>query len=209
MKVIPQIQQLKNFINGLELKFTRYDNLTNVISSIGPERIAFCRNKLVNLTYQLPSDYILHVDLDLFATDIPAFLSNFYYHTDDWSVMTATSRAGYYDLWALRTLSDSVLNFDVWRRVRYLERSNPRYCRRSIFSEIIGNHQKHIPAERGLVEVRSAFNGAGLYKSNVTRECLYSGKGTVCEHVSFHLCIRDKHQGRIFINPEFILDSAN
>jgi len=120
--------------------------------------------------------------------------------------MTATSNDAYYDIWALRTLSDSVMNYDVWHRIWAIQ-GNGTFCSDSVVNQLVGNHQKHIPIERGLIEVRSAFNGAGLYRTKMAYGCLYSGKGTVCEHVSFHLCIRDKHQGRIFINPEFIIDS--
>ena len=174
--------------------------------SMRTERIAFCRNRLMNLTYEIESDYILHVDLDVFRTDVSSFISNFRYHTDDWAAMTVTSNDVYYDIWALRTLSDSILNFDVWHRVWAIE-GNGTFCSDSVVEQLIRNHQKHIPIERGLIEVRSAFNGGGLYRTKMTYGCQYSGADTTCEHVSFHLCIRDKHQGRIFINPEFILDT--
>jgi len=42
-----------------------------------PERIAVCRNRLMNLTYEIESDYILHVDMDIFRTDVSSFISNF------------------------------------------------------------------------------------------------------------------------------------
>jgi hypothetical protein len=106
------------------------------------ERIAFCRNKLLNMAHEITSDYILIVDLDIFSTDISSFVSNFRYNTDHWSVMTAASSGLYYDIWALRTLSDSNLNFYVWHRVDDLLRSNISYCPSSIIHQIIWNHQK-------------------------------------------------------------------
>jgi hypothetical protein len=182
----------------------RYGNLLKAYPDRS-ERIAFCRNKLLNISHELTADYLLAVDLDMFGTEISAFLSNFRYNTDDWSAMTASAYSAYYDIWALRTLSDSNMNFDVWHRVWDIGRSGKRYCFSSVVDQIIGNHQKGIPAERGLIEVRSAFGGAGLYKANVTYGCKYSGANATCEHVPFHLCIREKHQARIFINPEFQL----
>ncbi|CAF1651617.1 unnamed protein product [Adineta ricciae] len=134
---------------------------------------------------------------------ISSFLTNFQYDPNQWSVMTATTNDKYYDIWALRTLSDSVMNYDVWHQVWKLEGSSEHYCSQSIIDQIIGIHTKHIPIERGLIEVRSAFGGAALYKTNSTFECKYNGKGFTCEHIQFHLCIREKHQGRIFINPAF------
>ncbi|CAF1125178.1 unnamed protein product [Adineta steineri] len=167
------------------------------------ERLAHCRNELMDKAHLLPADYIFVVDLDRFSTTVPSFLSNFQYDTNQWSVMTATSHDTYYDIWALRTLSDSVMNYDVWHRMLDLEIPLNNYCHQSIFNGIIGIHQKRIPIEHGLIEVRSAFNGAGLYKVNSTYNCKYDGRRFTCEHVSFHLCIREKNQARIFINPEF------
>jgi hypothetical protein len=176
------------------------------ISQIYPkrtERIAFCRNKLLDISHKITADYLLIVDLDLFASSIPAFISNFRYHRDDWSVMTANGGL-YNDIWALRTLSDSVLNYDVWHRVWDIDRKEKQYCLDSVIDQIVGNHQKPIPIEHNIIEVRSAFNGAGLYRANLTYGCQYSGVNT-CEHVPFHLCMREKNGARIFINPAFSL----
>ncbi|CAF3786324.1 unnamed protein product [Adineta steineri] len=167
------------------------------------DRLAFCRNKLLNKARDFKADYILVTDLDTFSTTVSSFLSNFRYNIDDWSVMTASSSSSYYDIWALRTLSDSVMNYDVWHRVWDLQRSSKNYCSETVIDLIIGIHQKHIPVEYGLLEVRSAFGGAGLYKVNSTYGCEYNGAKITCEHVPFHLCIREKNQGRIFINSEF------
>jgi hypothetical protein len=181
-----------------------YGNLSNPYP-YHTDRIAFCRNKLLNLAHEITADYFLIVDVDIFATDTSSFLSNFRYNTDDWSVMTASSRSIYYDIWALRTLSDSNMNFDVWHRVWDLTRDNKTYCPDTLSGPIINYHQQRIPPERGLIEVRSAFGGAGLYKANVTYGCQYSGANATCEHVPFHLCIREKNQARIFINPLFLI----
>ncbi|CAF1527748.1 unnamed protein product [Adineta ricciae] len=169
------------------------------------ERLAYCRNTLFEKVYNLTVDYFLIVDFDRFSTTVASFLTNFQYDTDDWSVMTASTADAYYDIWALRTLSDTIVNYDVWHRVWDLEVSPNNYCRQSVTEQIIGIHNKRIPIERGLIEVRSAFGGAGLYKANVTRKCQYNGKGPTCEHVPFHLCIRKTYQGRIFINPAFLV----
>jgi hypothetical protein len=190
-------------------KWPRAQVYTYGISKSYPDRtdrIAFCRNKLLDIAHEITSDYILIVDLDIFATKLSAFLSNFRYNTDDWSVMTASSSGSYYDIWALRTLSDSSLNFDVWHRILDLSGYNKSYCYKSLIDQIIGDNQKQIPIDHSLIEVRSAFNGAGLYKTNVTYGCKYSGANSTCEHVPFHLCIREKNQARIFINPTFLLN---
>ncbi|CAF1414528.1 unnamed protein product [Adineta steineri] len=172
------------------------------------DRLAYCRNMLMDKAHLLLPNYIFIVDLDRFSTTVSSFLSNFQYDTNQWSVMTATSHDTYYDIWALRTLSDSVMNYDVWHRVSDLETPLNNYCHASVYDGIVRIHIKRIPIEHGLIEVRSAFNGAGLYKANSTYKCKYDGGGYTCEHVPFHLCIREKNQARIFINPEFQVSSV-
>ena len=85
-----------------------YGNLLKFIRD-RTERIAFCRNKLLEKARELKADYMLILDIDIFATNVSSFLTNFDYDTDDWSVMTANLIEPYYDIWALRTLSDSIL----------------------------------------------------------------------------------------------------
>ncbi|CAF1283736.1 unnamed protein product [Adineta ricciae] len=131
------------------------------------DRLALCRNTLLTKAYNYTPDYILATDVDMFSTTVPSFLSNFYYNRDDWSVMTASITGGYYDIWALRTLSDNVMNYDVWHRIWHLQNIQGKYCNHNFVDLVIGTHQKQIPIERDLIEVRSAFGGAGLYKLNV------------------------------------------
>ncbi|CAF2862522.1 unnamed protein product [Rotaria sp. Silwood2] len=76
------------------------------------ERIAYCRNILLEKARMLEPDYLLTLDLDIFAAKLSAFLTNFDYETEDWSVMTGNVVRDYYDIWALRTLSDLNLNYD-------------------------------------------------------------------------------------------------
>ncbi|CAF1442482.1 unnamed protein product [Adineta steineri] len=167
------------------------------------DRLEFCRNTLLNKTHDLKADYILVTDIDMFRTTVPSFLSNFRYNIDDWSVMTASSSDPYYDIWALRTLSDSIMNYDIWHRIWDLRKPGKNYCYETLVDLIVRVHQKRIPLEYGLIEVRSAFGGAGLYKANSTYTCQYDGENNTCEHIEFHLCIREQNHGRIFINSAF------
>jgi hypothetical protein len=148
---------------------------------------------------------MLVVDADIFAANVSSFLSNFEYDTNDWSVMTANLLKNYYDIWALRTLSDSILNYDVWHRVWAMQTLKD-YCISSTLRNSIENHQKPYSPDRSLLEVRSAFDGAGLYKMKATEGCNYFGGVYTCEHVPFHICMREKNQARIFINPKFTND---
>jgi len=178
-----------------------YRNFSKTIPKL-TERMAFCRNKLLEKARQLKPDYMLVLDLDIFAANVSSFLSNFEYDTNNWSVMTGNLVDKYYDIWSLRTLSDSILNYDVWQRIWSLQYMT-NYCKDSLIKNIINIHQKSYPSERSLLEVRSAFNGAGLYKMEATNNCYYSSEVYSCEHVPFHVCMREKNQARIFINPKF------
>jgi hypothetical protein len=178
-----------------------YGNLSRTIP-YRTERIAYCRNKLLEKAQQLQPDYMLVLDLDIFAANVSSFLSNFEYDTDDWSVMTANLIEYYYDIWALRTLSDSVLNYDVWHRIWAMQIYN-NYCSDTLKKYVVNIHQKPYPPDRSLLEVRSAFAGAGLYKMEAVEGCYYSGEVFTCEHVPFHVCMKEKNRARIFINPKF------
>jgi glycosyltransferase involved in cell wall biosynthesis len=178
-----------------------YGNLSRLVPH-RTERIAYCRNKLLEKAQELQPDYMLVLDLDIFAANVTSFLSNFEYDTDDWSVMTANLIELYYDIWALRTLSDSILNYDVWHRIWAMIIYN-NYCYDSLKKYVVKIHQKSYPTDRSLLEVRSAFDGAGLYKMEAVEGCYYSGEAITCEHVPFHVCMREKNQARIFINAKF------
>jgi hypothetical protein len=184
-------------------KIYTYGNLSRIIPR-RTDRIAYCRNKLLEKARQLQPDYMLVLDLDIFATNVSSFLTNFDYDTHDWSVMTANLlEKYYYDIWALRTLSDSIMNFDIWHRLWAMEQLKD-YCKDTVREYMLDIHIKRFPPERPLLEVRSAFDGAGLYKMEATNDCYYSGDPHTCEHVPFHVCMREKNQARIFINPKFI-----
>ncbi len=79
--------------------------------------IAYCHNELLNKAHELTHDYILVVDFHALTSNISVFVSNFRYNTDDGSVIPASASDAYYNVWAARTLSDSILNFDVWRKI--------------------------------------------------------------------------------------------
>mgnify|MGYP002379640060 CR=1 FL=1 len=178
-----------------------YGNLSRTIP-FRTERIAYCRNRLLEKARQIQPDYLLMLDLDIFAANVSSFLTNFEYNTNSWAAMTANLIETYYDIWALRTLSESILNYDVWHRIMALQFTKA-YCDETLQPNIVSIHQKRLPADRDLLEVRSGFDGAGLYRMDAIEDCWYTGESYQCEHVPFHICIREKNQGRIFINPKF------
>lgn len=128
--------------------------------------------------------------------------------------MTATQRAEYYDIWALRVRD--ILPFDCWQMVSHV--ASFYLDQEDIVERLIQIHQLPIPKNRSLIEVDSAFGGAALYPRQYLHEkCSYDGEYSSswfspqrlwndqqCEHVKFHQCLKKfAPEQKIFINPTF------
>ena len=74
------------------------------------------------------------------------------------------------------------------------------YCLK-IFPQI----QKAYPVGSDLIPVSSCFGGMAFYKREAIKGCFYDSIENDCEHVSFHECIREKHNGKMVINPSQII----
>ncbi|CAF1618951.1 unnamed protein product [Adineta ricciae] len=177
-------------------------------------RIAFCRNTLLSEARQeIPSfDYYFVVDVDVGSSssfEIKDFLSNFIYPSSSWLAMTATQRAEYYDIWALRI--PLILPFDCWKKIKEL--TSYFIDQSYLIDRLVKIHQKSIPRHVPLIEVESAFGGAALYNGKyLNKHCSYNGNDqerqltfySQCEHVPFHSCIQKyAKQQKIYINPVF------
>lgn len=176
--------------------------------------MSVCRNTLLQLARDemFSFDYYLTIDVDVGSSslfDRKDFLTNFIYPSTSWIAMTATQRAEYYDIWALRI--NPILNFDCWESVDRL--TNGWINRDFLVDHIIRIHQTAIPRNISLIEVQSAFNGAAIYNGKyLNKNCFYNGsiEGGYfsyieqCEHVPFHYCLQDyAPQQKIYINPKF------
>jgi len=184
------------------------------VSFVGTARIALCRNSLLQQARgELSSlDYYLVIDVDVGSSSsfrVEDFLTNFIYPRNSWIAMTATQRAEYYDIWALRI--ESILPFDCWQRIKQL---TSFIIDQSFLTErLVQIHQKPIPRNISLIEVQSAFGGAALYNAKfLNKKCLYNGRidnalwedSEQCEHVPFHQCIQQyAGEQKIYINPQF------
>jgi hypothetical protein len=141
--------------------------------------------------------------------EIKDFLSNFIYPRSSWIAMTATQRAEYYDIWALRV--KPVVLYDCWELITHL--TLPLISSSFLTDRLVRIHQAPVPRNISLIEVESAFGGAALYNEKyLSKECLYNGRMTdvwwwpeeQCEHVPFHYCIRKYvTEQKIYINPRF------
>ena len=181
-----------------------YGNLTATYSKNRAHRIAFCRNSLLRVvrrnSWIRKAKFLLVMDIDINANPILTvdnFLTNFKYDLRDWAVMTASQTKLYYDVWAARTRT---LNYDCWKIVDPLKHQQ---IARKVYVYV---HTKPIPRELGLIPVRSAFGGFGVYQTVYLNNCYYEAFDRTtrqkCEHISFHDCILS-NGGKIFINSEF------
>jgi hypothetical protein len=65
--------------------------------------------------------------------------------------------------------------------------------------------QKYYQVGSDLIPVSSCFGGMALYKREAIKGCFYDSIENDCEHVSFHECIREKHNGKMVMNPSQII----
>jgi hypothetical protein len=181
-----------------------YGSLKLTYSKNRAHRIAYCRSDLLQNLHKNnlidKAKFLLVLDIDINANTILTvdnFLTNFEYDTRDWAVMTASQTIFYYDVWAVRS---SILDYDCWKVVdplKYQEIARKFY---------VYIHAKPIPRDFGLIPVRSAFGGFGVYQTKYLNSCYYEAfdqnNRQKCEHISFHDCIIE-NGGKIFINPKF------
>ena len=127
-----------------------------------------------------------------------------------WDALFVNQKEHYYDIWALRS---EACPYDCWQRV--LHHGVPR-------TEAIDPHQRPVSPDSPRVPVRSAFGGAGLYKTEFLDRASYRGvvfedyderyplppvssrTREICEHVPFHDAFRAAGGTRMFIEPGWI-----
>ena len=183
-----------------------YGNLKDTYFARRADRIAYCRNHLLNTTrandWFSRTRFLLVLDVDVNANPILSvnnFLTNFNYDLNDWGAMTASQSVRYYDIWALRS---TVVNYDCWKEIARYPLNTDIAIR--IYIEV---HTKPIPKSHDLIPVQSAFGGFAAYQTRYLGNCTYDASDNEssdrkCEHVSFNQCI-SRNGGKIFINPAF------
>ena len=171
------------------------------------ERLAHCRNIYLNeirsnslykdVSYVVVSDFD---DTNKLLTE-EAILSC--WDRNDWDVCTANQLGPYYDIWALR--HPIWQPNDCWLEHRFLSQFSMRpsdLTYSCIFSKMI-----QLPTNSDWLEVDSAFGGLAVYRREVMCNSayigLYSNGIEVCEHVPFHLRIKE-NGGKIFISPRMV-----
>lgn len=171
------------------------------------KRIAHGRNKILDKVREIYNEYDFLVMLDLddvnssgkFVDSIDSCFKNM-----DWDVLTGNQSDKYYDIWAFR--KKGLLEFDCWKEYSKATK-NGMSDEEAKQKYVYGTLDKFIPSEK-FIEVDSAFSGIAIYKLNSkVLNCNYIGEyedgSELCEHVSFHQCIK-KNSGKIFLNTQFL-----
>ncbi len=199
------------FLDRLRRRIPGFDYLSlGTLRSSMPlrtERLAHCRNAyrrelLENAAYQ-GVEYIAVVDLDGMTGLLSREAVDRCWSRSDWDVVTANQKGPYYDIWALR--------HELWSPNDWAEQFKFLRARgvaeESAYAASLLCRMVTIPPDAGWIEVDSAFGGLAIYRQSWFARSEYVGLsatgGEVCEHVPFHL--RMRQQGaRILINPGLI-----
>jgi len=123
---------------------------------------------------------------------------------DDWTVCCANQYTMHYDLLALRTLDDWVVD-DVLH-------AYPPPNGKANIAQLL----RHIPASADPIPTKSCFGGAALYKypkiKHLPLGTMYSGSHPsstypICEHVNFHERIQQEDPStKLYIQPKMMND---
>lgn len=217
----------ENLLDNWELqesniKIIKHSNMaTNAIKRTA--RIAICRNIYLEELRQLKNkqniDYLLVLDLDgLNSTliDEPVFTELIENIPNNWGGIFANSRGNYYDIWALR--HDEWCPGDCFKESRnyrhnlinIIKNGGIRKNNKKAFKKFITNRQINIPTDNKIINVLSAFNGFGIYKTEFLKNASYIGLDShgneICEHVHFNQCVRN-NGGKLYIIPKLLNDT--
>jgi hypothetical protein len=175
------------------------------------ERIAYCRNKLLNNIHTKYSecDYMLMLDLDdvLMSGKLPSTINScFLYNTEQWDAMFANCSNKYYDIYALR--KKKYLMSCCWNNTNELKQKGVPH--NMAYNECIDKYIINYPVYTPLISVVSAFGGAGLYKMKSIKNIKYLGyedkhlDKQICEHVPFNTSLIN-NGCKLYINPRMLI----
>jgi hypothetical protein len=175
------------------------------------ERIAYCRNRLLNhvRTNYADYDYLLMLDLDdVLASGklVETIQTCFLYRPDQWDAMFANCSDKYYDIYALR--KKKYLTSCCWNNVNVMKKHGISH--NEAYANCIDKYIINYPVDSKLMSVISAFGGAGLYKLQSIGDAKYIGveqnhiDKQICEHVPFHKNMIDRGC-KLYINPKMLI----
>lgn len=73
----------------------------------------------------------------------------------------------------------------------------------NIFKKYLDMNTKIDQEKNHFIEVKSAFNGYGIYKIKSLSDCSYIGNDNMCEHINLAKCLHDKGE-KLFVNSYWL-----
>jgi hypothetical protein len=174
-----------------------------------PESLAEARNTVLEFYKDFFNESTLLLLLDSDTPNVPSidlegFLTCF--KKNDWIALFPNQPTKYYDLYALR---DSTLDMDYQIKYRNLKWNGE-------MQNALKKYESPKFSKDGFWPVKSAFGGAGLYKTDIIKNTNALYKSTtnlminninyivpVCEHVPFHETL-SQNGGNMFVNCNWI-----
>jgi len=150
-----------------------------------------CRNVYLDFVTQNVNLFDLMIVMDpiiVLKTHFPSSSLNCLNNltTAEWDVMFANQSYKYYDVESLITSTCNLKTVPEESR-KIMKASN----------------QQHIPVDSGLIEVKSAFGGLGIYNTKIlATPSYYKNDG----HVSFNLGIANNGY-KMYIHPEIVIET--
>lgn len=160
--------------------------------------MVFYRNKCLNYIKENYSnyDYLLLVDLDMVGYySIEGLIHSMSF--DDWDAIFVNGRKP--SLFALGIVSQM---YDSLAFVDHDEDINTRY--QAISNQFKSSCRMQLISRNKLHKVKSAFNGAGLYKMSSILPFEYVN-GWSCEHIGLHNQMIQNGFDKLYINPNWLL----
>ncbi len=175
--------------------------------NIRPVKIVEARNLILEYFRPLFGDKTILLLMDTDTPNSGLFnLSSFVtcFDRDDWAGVFANQPTKYYDVWALR---------DEFCKEDWQKGWNP--VLEPDTTHRLAKFEKPKPADLKFWPVKSAFGGAGMYRTHLipsTAKYEFTSWDTeqqklveICEHVPFNCAISDKG-GKLFINCEWMIN---
>lgn len=206
---------LKKMEQNQQIEYISLGALQNEI----PDRISRirnCRNKYVEKIRLHPEkyDYIIVADLDGVNKCVSSkrTFSSVFKEKKDWHMCAANQKFGYYDIYALR--AENWCEDDYQKELyNKLKQADLNYFRRdAIRRKVIYSKMRRIPKNSEWINVRSAFGGLAIYRTEVFNKFDYtatnSEQSLECEHVTLHRKMIESGM-KIYICPTMINSFVN
>jgi hypothetical protein len=160
-------------------------------------KMALYRQEYLNyLLYNLNHyDYMLVIDFDLDGNvNIDGLFDSL--NKSDWGGIFCNGQAPIYGTLGFKTITyDSLANVfveDDYNTINF-----------NALKKYIDMNSKIDYEKTHFLEVKSSFNGYGIYKIKNLSDCSYIGNNNICEHINLAKCLHDKGE-KLFVNSYWL-----